>query len=114
MQLTFNDLADKLPAGSVEFVGNNQVKLNLNLISESNLTLNSSIVEPIVKLLRGLANLTDAINQEKATQGNTLIEFAEANLVGTAASPEYQFAVRVKVNTSLFPDNLVDPTANAQ
>lgn len=113
MQLTFNDLADKLPAGSVEFVGNNQVKLNLNLISEADLTLNSSLVEPIVKLMRGLALLTDDINEEKATAGQPQIEFAEANLVGTAAHPEYQFAIRVKVNTALFPDNLIDPTANA-
>ncbi|ARV63377.1 hypothetical protein BZZ01_32785 (plasmid) [Nostocales cyanobacterium HT-58-2] len=114
MTLTFTRLGEILPAGVVEYVGNNQVKFNFSQLSHNPLSLDSSFVEGIVKLLQGLAELTDEINQERASQNPPLepIEFATAELTGTPGRPVYKFVIQVAVNTQAFADNLVDPTAN--
>lgn len=54
MTLTFTRLAEKLPAGVIEFVGNDQVKLNFSRLSDNPLTLDSSFIQVVVKLLQGL------------------------------------------------------------
>lgn len=114
MSLTFAALGEKLPAGSIEFVGNNQLKINLTLVTgDSTLTPQSSCVEAISKLMRGLAALTEQINTARAAANppQSPIEFADEALTGTPAQPKYIFTVEVAVDTSQFPDNLVDPTA---
>jgi hypothetical protein len=115
MTLTFTRLGEKLPAGVIEFVGNNQVKLNFSLLSNNPLTLDSSFVQVAVKLLQGLAELTDEINLERANHNPPLapIEFASQQLTGTPQQPIYQFVVQVAVNKGSFANNLVDPTQDA-
>lgn len=110
--LSFNALSEKLPAGSIEFVGNNQVKLNFSVATESgsNLTLNSSCVKGTVKLLQGLSALTTQVNEDRVNENLPPIQFASQQLTGTPEAPEYEFTVRVKVDTALFIDNLDDPT----
>ncbi|MFN6450543.1 MAG: hypothetical protein RMX59_035150 [Nostoc sp. DedSLP05] len=113
MSLTFEDLAAKLPAGSVEFVGNNQVKINFSQLTGDSINLQSSCVKGVVRLMQGLAALTDQENEDRAAVNPPLtpIEFASQTLQGTPQQPEYLFEVAVKVNTANFVDNLVDPTA---
>ncbi|WGV23474.1 hypothetical protein [Halotia branconii] len=110
--LSYSALAEKLPAGSIEFVGNNQVKLNFSTTTESgsNLTLNASCVKGIVKLLQGLAALTDQVNEARVNAELPPIQFASQQLTGTPEMPEYEFTVRVKVDTAQFIENLDDPT----
>ena len=110
--LSYTALAEKLPAGSIEFVGNNQVKLNFSAITESgsNLTTNDSCVKGIVKLLQSLAALTNQVNEDRTSADLPLIQFVSQQLTGTPSAPEYEFTVRVKVDTALFVDNLDDPT----
>ncbi|MBD2435820.1 hypothetical protein [Nostoc sp. FACHB-110] len=113
MSLTFTALGEKLPAGSIEFVGNNQLKLNFTLLAaDSTLTPDSSCVEGVVKLLQGLAELTNQINEDRATANppQEPITFASQTLQGTPSQPEYKFEVKIKVNTANFIENLVDPT----
>lgn len=113
MSLTFIALGEKLPAGSIEFVGNNQLKLNLTLLTEdSSLTPQSSCVETVVKLMQGLAALTEQVNQDRAAENPPLdpVEFASEDLTGTPQQPVYEFMVKVAVNTANFSENLVDPT----
>jgi hypothetical protein len=112
MTISFTDLAENLPAGAIEYVGNNQVKLNFSQISDETLTLESSMVEVVVKFLQGLTSLTNQINQLRNAQNPPLppIVFASGQLVGTAAQPRYQFVVEVAVNAGTFLSNLVDPT----
>lgn len=107
---SYSALSEKLAAGSVEFVGNNQVKLNLNQVTGDNLTLESSVVEGTVKFLTGLANLTEQINASLVEQNMPPIQFVTQSLTGTPAQPEYEFTVRVSVNTAQFIENLKDPT----
>ncbi|PHJ54498.1 hypothetical protein VF14_35230 [Nostoc linckia z18] len=114
MSLTFTALGEKLPAGSIEFVGNNQLKLNFTLVTgDSTLTPNSSCVEAVSKLMRGLAALTEQVNDDRAAANppQSPIEFASSTLTGTPAQPKYVFTVEVAVDTSQFPDNLIDPTS---
>lgn len=113
MTLTFERLAEKLPAGVVEFVGNNQVKLNFSLLTgDEDLTLDSSLIEGVIQFLQGLAKLTDAINEERAKLNPPLepIDFVSQQLIGTPQRPKFQFIVEVAVDTSAFTSNLVDPT----
>ncbi|MBW4597471.1 MAG: hypothetical protein KME46_32390 [Brasilonema angustatum HA4187-MV1] len=112
--ITFTDLASKLPAGAVEFVGNNQVKINASVIAEQALTLDSSIVEVMVKLLQGLTSLTQDINTARAAHNPplTAITFADSQLVGTPSAPRYQLTLNVAVNPTSFNDNLLDPTGS--
>jgi hypothetical protein len=114
MSLTFQNLADKLAPGAVEFVGNNQLKVNFSqLVSSSEpLTFESSCVEGIVKLLQGLAALTDQINQERANQNPPLapIEFVSQQIAGTPQQPKFQFIVEVAIDTQVFSSSLIDPT----
>ncbi|MEH2377614.1 MAG: hypothetical protein V7K27_01735 [Nostoc sp.] len=110
--LNYAALSEKLTAGAIEFVGNNQLKLNLSLITESgsNLTLETSCVKGIVKLLQALSALTDQVNEARIIANLPPIEFVSQQLTGTPEAPEYQFTVRVKIDTALFVDNLDDPT----
>jgi hypothetical protein len=111
--LNYQDLRTELGAGVVEFVGNNQVKLNLNQLTGQDLTLESSIVEGMVQLGKKLADFNTKINQERQAASPSLpsINFATAQLSGTADNPEYVITIRAKVDTSQFLTNLVDPTA---
>ncbi|MBN3943499.1 hypothetical protein [Nostoc sp. NMS9] len=110
--LSYTALAEKLPAGSIEFVGNNQVKLNLSLTTESGatLTLDSSCVKGIVKVMQALSSLTNQVNESRVNANLPPIQFVSQQLTGTPEAPEYEFTVRVKVDTALFIDNLDDPT----
>ncbi|WP_414620325.1 hypothetical protein [Calothrix sp. CCY 0018] len=108
--LSYQALGEALPPGSIEFVGNNQLKANFSQITGNDLSLESSSIEGIVKLLRGIAKLTDQVNEARINQDLDPIEFASEMLAGTAEQPEYHFLIKVKVDTALFPDNLDDPT----
>jgi hypothetical protein len=57
-----------LPPGSIEFVGNNQLKLNFSQLTGEILSFESSCVEPIVKLMQKLADLTTVINAARASE----------------------------------------------
>ncbi|WP_445626637.1 hypothetical protein [Nostoc sp. DSM 114167] len=108
--LSFSALSEKLAAGAIEFVGNNQVKLNFNLATADNLTLNTSCVKGIVKLMQALSALTDQVNESRINANLPPIQFASQQITGTPEAPEFEFTVRVKVDTALFVDNLDDPT----
>lgn len=110
--LDYAALSEKLPAGSIEFVGNNQLKLNLSLLTESGstLTTETSSVKGVVRLLQGLSQLTNQVNETRIAANLPPIQFASQQLTGTPEAPEYEFTVRVKVDTALFIDNLDDPT----
>ncbi len=115
MTLSFQSLADKLPPGAIEFVGNNQLKLNFSqLTGDEELGFESSFVEGVVQFLQGLASLTDQINEERAALNPPLppIEFVTQQLVGTPSQPKYQFTVEVAIDTKAFTSNLVDPTVS--
>ena len=108
----YSALSEKVPAGSIEFVGNNQLKLNFSLLTESgsNLTLETSCIKGAVKFLQGLSALTDQVNETRIAANLPPIQFASMQLTGTPEAPEYEFTVRVKVDTALFVDHLDDPT----
>ncbi|NHC37944.1 hypothetical protein [Scytonema millei] len=108
MTLTFTELGNYLPAGAIEFVGNNQVKLNFSQISNNPLTLDSSLVEVVTRLLQGLAIYTERINEQRASLSPPLppIDFASMALTGTPQQPKYQFIVEVAVDTATFASNL--------
>ncbi|MEH2128897.1 hypothetical protein [Nostoc sp.] len=108
--LSFSALSEKLAAGAIEFVGNNQVKLNFNLATADNLTLNTSCVKGIVKLMQALSALTDQVNESRISANLPPIQFTSQQITGTPEAPEFEFTVRVKVDTALFVDNLDDPT----
>ena len=112
MTLTFQDLADKLPSGSIEFVGNNQLKLNFSQLTGDTLTLDSSCIESIIKLMQELSKVTDDINTARLKENppKPPIMFASRDLVGTADAPEFEFIVRAKIDVNAFSDNLIDPT----
>lgn len=115
MSLTFQALADILPAAAVEFVGNNQLKINFSqLTGDQDLNFDSSLVKGVVQLLQGLAKLTDQINQQRASQTPPLpsINFVSQELEGTPQKPKYVFTLEVAVDTKAFVSSLVDPTIN--
>lgn len=113
MQLTFEDLATLLPPGCIEFIGNNQLKLNLTQLTGEQLTIESSLLETIVKLLDALAQLTSEINESRiqAIPPKSRIKFVDKDFDGTPANPEVVFDCRFAINTASFSNNLVDPTA---
>lgn len=113
MKLTFEDLATKLPAGSIEIVGNNQLKVNFTQITGNQLTLQSSLVEGIAEFLQSLVALTESINEEhKAlSPSKEVITFASKTFNGTPESPEMVFECRIAINPATFLENLFDPTA---
>jgi hypothetical protein len=112
MSLTFQALADMLPPGSIEFVGNNQLKLNFSQLTGEILSFESSCIEPIVKLMQKLADLTIAVNSQRAllNPSKPPIIFASKDLIGTPDAPEIELTIRVAVDTSQFAKNLIDPT----
>ncbi len=114
MQLTHQDLATQLPASSIEFVGNNQLKYNYSQITgENNLTLESSLVESTAKHLQALVDLTTAINEERMLSNppKEAITFASKSFEGTPEKPEILYEIRIAINPATFVENLFDPTA---
>lgn len=109
--LSYQSLGENLPPGSIEFVGNNQLKANFSQMTGATLTPETSCVKGVVKLLQGLAKLTDSCNEARVNENNLPpIQFVSQTLTGTPEQPEYEFTVRVKVDTALFIENLDDPT----
>lgn len=112
MTLTFQDLAAMMPPGSIEFVGNNQLKINFSQLSGQELALDSSCIESFVKLMMELSKVTDTINGNrlKETPAKPPIIFVSRDLVGSADAPEFEFILRAKIDVNAFTDNLIDPT----
>lgn len=114
MQLIFEDLATQLPAGSIELVGNNQLKTNFSQVTgDNNLTLQSSVIESTAKYLQSLVDLTTAINEERTSLNppKEAITFASKSFEGTPEIPEIVFEIRMTINPTIFVENLFDPTA---
>lgn len=113
MQLTFEDLATLLPPGSIEFIGNNQLKLNLTQLTGEDLRLESSLLETVAKLLDALAQLTSQINEPRiqAVPPKPRIRFVDKDFDGTPSNPEIVFDCRFGINPASFSNNLFDPTA---
>jgi len=109
--ITFTQLAQFLPPGSVEFIGNNQVKINFSQLTGDTLNLDASCVKGIVKLSKGLASLTASINtsREAATPPLPTIDFVSEHLVGSSENPMVHFITEVQIDTSSFVNNLIDP-----
>lgn len=109
--ITFNNLATYLPTGAIEFVGNNQVKINFNLLTGQAINLDSSALKGLAILLDSLASMTDAINHQRASATPPIapITFVSKTLGGTVTNPQMDFAVTLNSSHD-FVNNLVDPT----
>lgn len=110
--INYSAIASYLPAGSLEFVGNNQVKLNLNQTTGDSLNLDAPAIKGIIKILEALTQLTIAINTARAAANPPLapIELCEKHLSGTVEAPTFQYVVVVGINPESFINNVVDPT----
>ncbi|MEH2467516.1 hypothetical protein [Nostoc sp.] len=110
--ITYSQIAAYLPTSSVEFVGNNQVKLNLNQITGDSLTLDAGAIKGILKFLEALSQMTIAINTARAAANPPLppIELCEKHLAGTVDAPTFQYVVVVGIDPNSFINNVIDPT----
>lgn len=113
-QLTFERLATQLPAGSIEFVGNNQVKINCSILTGDDINLSSSIVETFAKLLRSAATLNDEINNERQQLGKSPINFVEQMIQSYGDSQNQtalmSFTCSIQINSNSYIENLIDPS----
>lgn len=111
MSLSFQSLRNILPPGSIEVVNFNELKLNFNQLTGDTLNLETSCVESIVKLMQSLAQLTDVINSARVKENpsKSPITFVSKELTGTPDAPEFEFTIRVAVDTAKFVNNLIDP-----
>ncbi|MBA3920320.1 MAG: hypothetical protein H0X31_00885 [Nostocaceae cyanobacterium] len=109
MTISFNSLAPYLPPGSLEFVGNNQVKLNLNTITGDNLSLDSDALKCIVLIVNALSDMTEAINKSRIAQNLAPIVFVSKHLVGNPDSPVFDFVLSAAINPASFINNLMSP-----
>lgn len=116
-QLSFERLATQLPPGSIEFVGNNQVKINCSVLTGESITLSSSIVESLAKLLRSIATLNDEINIERQQLGRQPINFVKQSIQSFGNSENMiasmSFNCLMTISTNSYIDNLVDPSVDA-
>ncbi|MEH2461136.1 hypothetical protein [Nostoc sp.] len=110
--ITYSSIATYLLASSLEFVGNNQVKLNLNQITGDSLTVDASAIKGILKILEALTQMTIDINIARAAANPPLlpIELCEKHLTGTVDLPTFQYVFMVGINPQSFINNVVDPT----
>ena len=112
MTLSYSDLATKLPAGAVEFVGASEVKVNFSLVTGDEIDLNSSCVEGIAKLLDAASTLTKEVNELRQNNGQEYIYFIQKeNGYGDGS---YRFVADVKTDPETYLDNLLDPTEQTQ
>lgn len=109
--LSFSTLSDQLPAGSLEFVGNNQVKLNFSQLTGDTLTLDSSILKGLAIFMDGLSKYNHQLNENRKQQGLPAIDLCSKSFAGTPDEPIIVYAFSVLVNPNSFLNNLVDPTA---
>lgn len=105
--LSYNAVGAKLPANSVELVGN-LVKANFSNLTGDALSLDSSCVEGTAKFLNALAQLTAEVNESRYQNGESSIKFVEKR--NGYAEGEFEYVVTVQVDTSAQLNNLIDPT----
>ncbi|NEP59693.1 MAG: hypothetical protein F6K31_22250 [Symploca sp. SIO2G7] len=114
MDLTFLDLAEHLPAESVEYIGAAQIKLNCTQISGGEeISLDSSVITTTAKLLDGMVKLTDYVNGERIKEEKNSIEFASKLITGTSDRPRYEYRIVIDIDPDTFVNNLIDPTSAA-
>ena len=112
MTISFTLISQYLADGSIEYVNDNQLKLNFStLLGQDGSTLDSSAMKAVYLFLDGLADLTTAINQQRAAQTPALapIQFVEKGLSGTVNVPQYKFTCEFNVDSSKFDNDLIDP-----
>lgn len=106
--ITFNDLNEFLPEGSIGTDGT----LSFTALSDKEFESESSCIEPIARFLDKLADFTNHINdlRRQEVPSKAPISFATKDLVGTSDAPELEFTIRVQIDTKEFISNLIDPT----
>lgn len=111
--LTYQDFMEHVPPNTIEFVGQNQLKLNFNQLTGKELNPNEALIEGTAKFMQALVALTDAINEDRAKADPPLppITFASRELEGSIEQPIFRYTVDLQVNASAFMDNLLDPTS---
>lgn len=111
--LTYQSLNDHIPPNTIEFVGQNQLKLNFNQLTGKELDPNAALVEGVAQFMQALVELTNAINEERALATPPLppITFASKELEGSIDQPIFRYVVDLRVNSEAFMNNLLDPTS---
>ncbi|NEP61395.1 MAG: hypothetical protein F6K31_31330 [Symploca sp. SIO2G7] len=108
-ELTYNNLANHLPADTVEYIGN-QLKVNNTQLVDSELVPDSSLVEPTAKYLEGLVKLTEEVNETRKRDSNDPVIFASKRFMGMPGKPLIEYTVTIAINEETFINNLTDPT----
>lgn len=106
-EFTFNNLSNKLRANSIELVSPNFVKANFNEVTGDSLTLESSCIESIAKILDALADLTIAENDSRTNNNQNHIDFVSKSY---GSDGVMIFTVVIQTDTATHLDNVIDPT----
>lgn len=108
--MKFSELAKYMPASTIEAAANGQLRLNLGTLTKNTLTLDSSIIESVGKILQAAHEYTSVVNQKKAENNlapilfvNKLVRVSENN------NPVYVFTVEIEINSAATYDAVIDP-----
>lgn len=109
--MKFSDLARYLPANVFEVATNGQLRLNLTVLTNGNLTLDSSALESLGRLLQATYDHTRAVNTQRSAQNLPPITLATKALqTSDRINPIHEFSISIEVNSAPTFDAAIDPT----
>ncbi|OKH47301.1 hypothetical protein NIES2101_23980 [Calothrix sp. HK-06] len=115
MSISFNDLSQYLPSGSIELISG-KIRINASILVGDNslVSLDDSVIAFTSKLLSALTKLTDETNKKRVSASRAPIEFVEQYITAggdsEALEAQSKFICKFKVDNNSFVNNVVDPT----
>ena len=109
--MKYSGLIKHLPANSIDAgLSPQRFKLDLNALTSNNLSLDSSIIEGLVRYLQGVYDFSEATNQQREIAGSPKIDLITKNIrISEKGNPIYEYTVSIEVNSSATFDGVIDP-----
>lgn len=113
--MKYSNLVKYLPANSIDSgVSPQRFKLDLNNLTASNLTLESSIVRGLARYLQAVYDYCEATNKDRESKNLSPINLIHKDVKKSeTGNPIYEYTISVEVNSSLTFDGVIDPATEA-
>ena len=113
--MKYSNLVKYLPANSIDPGTTPQrIKLDLNNLTASNLTMDSSIIRGLARYLQAVYDYSEAINKDRESKNLLPINLIHKDIKKSEkGNPIYEYTISVEVNSSTTFDGAIDPAAEA-
>lgn len=107
------ELGANLPTPLVNWRGfGNPTMIDLNALTGDEVTPESSVFEPVVKLVDAVFQLQQEKNAERIAEDKEPIEFIDRTLETEGGKLHYVYTIKVEINAQTALNSIVNPIEN--